>query len=70
MKNKNELKKQMEDIQQETDSSAILNDVVNSEFEQHPGQNESLVKDSSLSPAEKAVQQNTDGKTWITDDDQ
>lgn len=70
MKKKAQLEQQIKNIQEETDSSAVINDVVNSEFEQYPGQNESLIKDSPLTPLEKAVQQNTDGKTWIiTNDD-
>lgn len=68
MKKRNQYNKQIKDIQEEIGSSAVLNDVVESEFEQYPGQNESQQKDSPLSPIEKAALQNTDGKTWINTD--
>ncbi|WP_053218253.1 hypothetical protein [Virgibacillus senegalensis] len=65
MKNEKQLRKEMNNVKTETDSSAILNDVINSEFEQHPGQNEELTKNHPLSPEQEITQNNTDGKTWM-----
>ncbi|MFB4169140.1 hypothetical protein [Virgibacillus sp. JSM 102003] len=70
MKKRNQLVKQIKNVEEETDSPAVLNDVVDSEFEQFPGQNERQQEDSLLSPIEEAVQHNIDGKTWITTDDE
>ncbi|SDJ96963.1 hypothetical protein [Sediminibacillus albus] len=72
MKNNEQLKKEMNNVKTETDSSAVLNDVVNSEFEQHPGQNEELTKDRDrrLSPAQEIVRDNTDGKTWMNTEEE
>lgn len=69
MKKRNQFEKQIKNVKEETDSPAVLNDVVASEFEQYPGQNESQQEDILLSPIEEAVQHNIDGKTWITRDD-
>ncbi|MFD1037850.1 hypothetical protein ACFQ3N_05445 [Virgibacillus byunsanensis] len=66
MKNQDQLKKQIKNILDETNSSAVLNDVMNNGFEQYPGQNERLTNTSQLSEQEQIVRRNTDGKTWIT----
>ncbi|RKL65409.1 hypothetical protein CR203_20905 [Salipaludibacillus neizhouensis] len=70
MKKKNLFEQQMDNVKEETNSSAVLNDVVDTEFEQHPGQNESLLDDSPLTPVQEAVNDNIDGKTWTTIDDE
>lgn len=70
MKKKNLFEQQMANVKEETDSSAVLNDVVDTEFEQHPGQNERLMEDGSLTPVQEAVKDNIDGKTWTTIDDE
>lgn len=57
-------KKHLSNVQRETDNPAILNDVIHSEMEQHPEQNEGTVKGSPLSPLQEIVRNNTDGKTW------
>ncbi|MBP1950736.1 hypothetical protein [Virgibacillus litoralis] len=70
MKKRNQFEKQIKNVEEETDSPAVLNDVVDSEFKQYPGQNENQKEDSLISPLEEAVQHNIDGKTWITTDDE
>ncbi|UCZ52282.1 hypothetical protein LGQ02_15740 [Bacillus shivajii] len=65
MKDDRSRKEQIRSIQSETMNSAILNDVVNNEFEQYPGQNEQLVESDSLSAFEREIVAHTvDGKTW------
>ncbi|QHS22001.1 hypothetical protein GWK91_03155 [Virgibacillus sp. MSP4-1] len=70
MDRKTRFEKDMENVKAETDSSAVLNDVVDSEFEQYPGHHEKVTEDDSLTPYQEIVQNNTDGKTWSTKDDQ
>ncbi|QTN00757.1 hypothetical protein ERJ70_16610 [Sediminibacillus dalangtanensis] len=65
MKNDKQLRKEMNNVKTETDSSAVLNDVIASEFEQHPGQNEELTKNHPLTAEQEITQNNTDGKTWM-----
>jgi len=56
---------QIKDIQAETNSPAILNDVINNGLEQYPGQNEKLVQDGALSSFEEEIVKHTvDGKSW------
>ncbi|MDC3413483.1 hypothetical protein [Terrihalobacillus insolitus] len=70
MTGKEQLRKQMNNVKQETDSSAVMNDVMDSEFEQFPGQNEKRTENNTLSPLEEeVVTNNTDGKTWNTQKD-
>ncbi|WP_077623292.1 hypothetical protein [Sediminibacillus massiliensis] len=68
MKDENYLRKQMENVRQETESSAVLNDVIDSELEQHPGQNEEITKTSQITPEQEIVRDNVDGKTWLDTD--
>ncbi|WP_163972064.1 hypothetical protein [Oceanobacillus halotolerans] len=69
MKKKSFFEQQMDNVRQETDNPAVVNDVVNTEFEQYPGHNESLMEDYPLTPLQEAVRDNTDGKTWINLDE-
>ncbi|MRG87156.1 hypothetical protein [Salinibacillus xinjiangensis] len=64
MKKKSKFEKQMENLKEETDNPAVLNDVVDTEFEQYPGHNESLVDDDRLTPFQEIVRDNSDGKKW------
>ncbi|MBM7573025.1 hypothetical protein [Aquibacillus albus] len=66
MKKKTWFEYEMENVGAETDSPAVLNDVISTEFEQYPGQNESLIEaKSQLTPSQELIQRNKDGKTWL-----
>lgn len=64
MKNNERFRKHLKNVQKETNSSAVLNDVAGSEFEQYPGHNEKLTRESQLSPVKEVARNNVDGKTW------
>lgn len=55
-------RRHVKNVQNETDNPAILNDVISSEMEQHPGQN--AERTSPLTPIQEVIRNNTDGKTW------
>ncbi|WP_163539694.1 hypothetical protein [Gracilibacillus sp. YIM 98692] len=64
MDEKRRFEKQVENVREETNSSAVLNDVVDTEFEQYPGQNESIMEEDPLTPSQEILQDQVYGKTW------
>ncbi|ALX50214.1 hypothetical protein [Lentibacillus amyloliquefaciens] len=64
MKNNDRFRQQVRNIQRETNSPNVINDVLGNEFEQYPGHNEDLTKESRFNSVEKTALNNLDGKTW------
>jgi hypothetical protein len=68
--NDREIKKQIGKLGNEGENSAIVNDVINSEYEGYPSHLEKEISSEQLKELEEAVVRNSvDGKTWNSNRD-